>query len=223
MGFLTPLVLCAVFLLIAYGLMRLALFASSLAARRRILQAGRLSSDAICALLVSHFGGFAVISSKAFPCRTPNGPSYTKIDCVLILRRGIAVVEIIPFGGTIYNGDAERWYRVTESGRQEFPNPLRQSKKHVAALTALLEREKIDFAPELTSLVIMPSSRTTFVQGQQNGIYALPDALRMLRKMNTGKGLSLLERIRLRRAFGKYAKRPRQPAATNSAKRRRMP
>ena len=103
MEFLTPIFICAVFVLIAYGLMRLALFISSTAARRKILSYGKASEEAVSALLISHFGASNVICNRYLPYRTPTGTAFTEIDCIVILRGRIAVVEVKSLVGSIYN------------------------------------------------------------------------------------------------------------------------
>ena len=131
MEFLTPIFICAVFVLIAYGLMRLALFISSTAARRMILSYGKASEEAVSALLISHFGASNVICNRYLPYRTPTGTAFTEIDCIVILRGRIAVVEVKSLVGSIYNPPSETWHQsaVMKNGEHkelDFVNPILQ-------------------------------------------------------------------------------------------------
>lgn len=214
MKLLTPLFLCAVFLLAAYGLMRLTLAISALLARRRILTGGKATADTACALLATYFGTSSVIAGKSLPCRTADGTAYTKVDCILILKGRIVVIEIKTLSGTIYSSASGTWRAVAAPGReQEFPNPLLQNEHHVNALIGILEKEHIAFHPTVSGMVIFTSARAKFAYEQSPNILTLPEAVKKLQAMSRQERFSLKETLLLHRAIRKHAKSTRNTAS----------
>lgn len=226
MEFLIPILICAVFVLIAYGLMRLALFISSTAARRKILSYGKASEETVSALLISHFGASSVICNRYLPYRTPSGIAYTEIDCIVVLKGRIAVIEVKSLVGSIYNPPSDTWHQsaVMRNGERkelDFVNPIMQNARHVAALSGILERAKITPKPKIESLVIFTSSRAVFTYDRQKEIYTLPEAIKKLKAMNTGRRFRLRDRIKILHTIKKCAKSKRQAMAAAGKKRRR--
>lgn len=210
MKFLTPLFLCAIFLLAAYGLMRLTLAISSLITRRRILADGKATVDTACALLATYFGTSNIIAEKSLPCRTASGTFYTKVDCILILKGRIVVIEIKTLSGTIYPSVSDTWHAVTAPGReQNFPSPLLQNEHHVNALIGILEKEHITPQPTVSGMVIFTSARARFVGERNSSVFTLPDAVKKLQALNRQERFSLKETVSLHRAIRKHAKSPR--------------
>ena len=226
MEFLTPIFICAVFVLIAYGLMRLALFISSTAARRKILSYGKASEEAVSALLISHFGASNVICNRYLPYRTPTGTAFTEIDCIVILRGRIAVVEVKSLVGSIYNPPSETWHQsaVMKNGEHkelDFVNPILQNARHAAALSGILEKAVLSSKPKIESLVIFTSARAVFTYERQKEIYTLPEAVKKLKAMNKGRRFRLRDRIKIHHVIQKSAKSKRQAMAAVHKKRRR--
>ena len=225
MEFLVPILICAVFILAAYGLMRLSLFISSTMARRKILSYGKASEDTVSALLISHFGAANVISNKYLPYRTKNGTAYTEIDCIVILKGRIAVIEVKSLVGTIHNPNSDTWHQsaVMRDGERkelDFINPILQNERHISALAGIFEKEKITPQPKMESLVIFTSARAAFTYDRQKEVYSLPEAIKKLKAMNTGKGYRLRDRLKIKRTIQKYAKSTRQAMALNRKIRR---
>jgi len=210
MKFLTPLFLCAVFLLAAYGLMRLTLAVNNLLIRRRIFSGGKATADTVCALLATYFGAFNVIAGKSLPCRTAGGTAHTKVDCILILKGRIVVIEIKTLSGTIYSSVSDTWRAVTSPGReQDFPNPLLQNEHHMNTLIDILEKEHITPQPTVSGMVIFTSARAKFAYEKSPSVLTLPEAVKKLQALNRQKRFSLQEIVSLHRAIRKYAKSPR--------------
>ncbi len=226
MEFLTPILICAAFIFAAYGLMRLSLFLSNTAARRKILSYGRASEDAVSALLASHFGVTYVLSNRYLPYRTKNGISFTEVDCIVILKGKIAVIEVKSLVGSIYNPPSDTWHqsakmRDGETKELDFFNPIRQNERHIAALVGILEKAKITPKPKIENLVIFTSARAVFTYERQKEIYTLPEAIKKLKAMNTGRKFRFRDRIKILHTIRKYAKSKRQAMAITGRKRRR--
>lgn len=225
MEFLMPILICAVFILAAYALMRLSLFISSTMARRKILSYGKASEDTVSALLISHFGAANVISNKYLPYRTRNGTAYTEIDCLVILKGRIAVIEVKSLVGTIYNPNSDTWHQsaVMRDGERkelDFISPIQQNERHIAALAGIFEKEKITPKPKMESLVIFTSARASFTYDRQKEVYTLPEAIKKLKSMNTGKDYKLRDKLKITRTIQKYSKSKRQAMAMNRKIRR---
>lgn len=225
MEFLVPILICVVFVLAAYGLMRLSLAVSSAMARRKILSYGKASEDTVSALLISHFGASHVISNQYLPYRTKNGTAYTEIDCIVVLKGKIAVIEVKSLVGTIYNPNTDTWHQsaVTRDGDRkelDFVNPILQNERHIAALAGILEKGKITPKPKIESLVIFTSARASFTYDRQKEVYTLPEAIKKLKAMNTGNDLNLRSRLKIIHTIRKYSKSRRQAAAANRRIRR---
>ncbi len=226
MKFLTPIFICALFVLAAYGLMRLSLFISSTAARRKILSYGKASEETVAALLMSHFGASNVICNRYLPYRTQNGIGYTEVDCIVILKGRIAVIEVKSLVGSIYNPPSETWHQsaVMRNGERkelDFINPIMQNARHVSALSRILKSAKITPAPKIESLVIFTSTRAVFTYERQKEIYTLSEAVKKLKAMNGGRRFRLRDRMKIFHAIKKHAKSRRQAMAATGKKRRR--
>lgn len=227
MEVLVPYLLCALFLLAAWGLLRLSLRISSSAARRKILSYGRASEDAMAALAASYFGSTNVLANCWIPYRTKNGTAYTEIDCIVFLRGKIAVLEVKSLVGTIRNPDTGTWHqsaRMRDGTQKEldFVNPLWQNERHTAALVSLFEKERLDFPISVESLVVFTSNRAVFTYPKQEGVYSLSEAMKELHRLNnTGSAFKFGEKLKIHRTIKKYTKSKRQAMAINNKLRRR--
>ena len=72
----------------------------------------------------------------------------------------------------------------------------------------------------MESLVIFTSARAAFTYDRQKEVYSLPEAIKKLKAMNTGKGYRLRDRLKIKRTIQKYAKSKRQAMALNRKIRR---
>lgn len=162
-----PFIMCAVFVLAAYGLLKLSLFISSYVTRKKILSYGVASENAATALFCSYFGMKNVISNAVLPVYTSAGKRYTEIDNIIVLPTCVAVIEIKSMIGRIENPEGAQTWRqnaVTRSGEikeLDFRNPFIQNDRHAAAVKEALKN--MPFAPPVYGFVVFTSPRVSFV------------------------------------------------------------
>ena len=108
---LIPLIMCIIFVFIAFCMWKLTIQISSFAARRKILSYSRASEEATSVLLISYFGEFSVMTNTFLPIRTTRGIVYTDIDNIVILPTCIAVVEVKSMKGQIFTGNSQKWHQ----------------------------------------------------------------------------------------------------------------
>lgn len=82
----------------------------------------------------------------------PMNDGTTEVDHILVSRFGVFVIETKHYTGWIFGSEsARRWTQVRYQARFPFQNPILQNKRHVRAVTELL-----DFVPvwAISSLVV---------------------------------------------------------------------
>lgn len=169
---LIPFIMCAVFILAAYGLLKLSLFISSYFTRKKILSYGVASEDAATALFCSYFGMKNVLSRAVLPVYTSAGKRYTEIDNIIVLPTCVVVIEIKSMIGRIDNPEGAQTWRqsaVTRTGEHkelDFRNPFIQNDRHAAAVKEALKN--FSFAPPVYGLVVFTSPRVSFVYKDEN-------------------------------------------------------
>lgn len=215
--------MCAVFAVIAYGLMKLTLKLSALAARKKILSYGRPSEQAASALLCSYFGTASVLSGIWLPCLDERGKKmYTEVDDIIVLGSCIVSVEIKSLVGKIYSDDERTWHQsaVTRSGEKkelDFTNPVLQNSRHIEAIKAALKKENIS-PPEIYNAVIFTSEKVVFTVEQPN-VFRLGDGVEYIKSLSKEKTMSTQKRLSIIRAIRKNSAKPFQARAYNDKKR----
>ncbi len=100
MAILTPYILCALFLAVLYGLMRLALHFSSRAAYRSVLQSGIFTPKTIRTLFLAAFGGKNLLSGVFLPSELSER-GFERMDDLLFLDGAIVIVSFYRDGETV--------------------------------------------------------------------------------------------------------------------------
>lgn len=218
-----PYLFAALFLLVAFLLMRLTLSLCDKAARRNILSFGKAAEDTVGALLISLFGAENILTNLYLPYRTKNGTAYTEVDCIAVLRQGVVSIEVKSLVGTITNPDAKAWHqsRSEKDGAKEldFINPIWQNERHVAAIIGIMEKARILTKPSVKNMVIFTSTRAEFVYAEQAEIFSLSEAIRFLKEYDSVDALSKKERRKVARAIKRSAVPKRQAMRHNRKKR----
>ena len=205
---LTPIIMCIIFVLIAFCLWKAAIKISSFAARRKSLSYSRASEEAASMLLMSYFGEFSVHTRVHLPLRTTRGVIYTDIDNIVILPSCIAVVEVKSMKGQIFMGDQKRWHQSVKlkSGERkevDFENPVIKNERHIVALTQIFEREKIEIPP-IYNIVMFSTNSVVFSEDQPE-VFTLSAAIDNRKSLSRGKRFTRKEKRRFSRAIKKYS------------------
>lgn len=195
---LIPFFMAAIFVAVTFGLLRLALSVSGRLTRQKILSAKTVTADAAVAYLCSVFGMKNVLSRVILPVETPVGRRFARIDAVVLLPTGLAVLELIDLSGHVENRDALVWHQstVTRSGgpgESDFENPFTQNERHLRAVRETLGKT---VSIPLTGLVVFTSPRVSFSEKRAD-VYTLTEAVEALRGLSArGKKLSAEERAK---------------------------
>ena len=206
---LIPLVMCAIFILIAFCLWKLTIKISSFAARRKILSYSRASEEATSVLLISYFGEFSVMTNTFLPIRTTRGTVYTDVDNIVILPTCIAVVEVKSMKGQIFTGNSQKWHqsvRLKTGERKEidFENPVIKNERHIITLTEIFEREHIP-TPPIYNIVMFSSDKVIFSE-EQPEVYTRSAAIEKMRALSKrGRKFTFKEKRAIVKAIKKYS------------------
>lgn len=211
---LTPFIMCAMFVLAAFFLWKLAVKLSSYAARKKILaQKNAASKEATSVVLISHFGEFAVRPNVCLPIRTGKTFIYGKIDNIVILPNCIAVVQVECMRGQIFgNMSKSMWHQSVrlpdgERNEKDFENPITNNERNIIALSKILEHEKIT-PPPIYNIILFSSDNVVFSE-EPPEVYSLSKAIlkmKSLAKRNAKKDkITFGERRRIIRAIKKYS------------------
>ena len=222
-----PFFLCAIFLAIMYGLMRLTLYFSNLSARRSIMQSGNYTAKTVHALLYAYFGSKYLKSHVHLPRRTKYGTAYDKYDHILILNGNAVIIKICEENGKIDNlSGAENWYmyRRTRTGDEKqivFENPIAATLTQKKALSELFENSEIDAKVSIETLIIFPSRRIKFSIPRQKEILSPPEAISKLLEMNKKPGLTKNDKDILIKSIRRFSRSASYAAAKNRKLRHR--
>ncbi len=185
MGFLVPLLMCAVFLIVWFALCRFLLAVYVVSMKRALFRSPSLDRKSASALLSLYFGAKSLFRRRWFPKRSSFGTVYEEIPCVLMLGRKIFVLEFCPYPGTIHNTGASSWrinppeeYRKKEIYVQ---NPVLLAKERAEMLKDLFRiLKKLPFEVSVESMAILTDKRYTLTNAAEEGLYTLPEAITRL-------------------------------------------
>lgn len=106
----------------------------------------------------------------------------TQIDHILVSRYGVFVLETKHYKGWLYaNAAAPQWTQVLFKKHYKFQNPIHQNRKHVAAVTRLL-----DFLPnESIHSVVVFTGDAVFKTPRPIGVFPLRELLDHLGNFKT--------------------------------------
>lgn len=220
-----PFIMCALFILAAYGLLKLSLFISSYVTQKKILSYGVASEDAATTLFCSYFGMKNVISNAVLPIYTSAGKRYTEIDNIIVLPTCIAVIEIKSLIGRIDNPEGAQLWRqnaVTRSGELkelDFRNPFHQNERHAAAVKEALKN--MPFAPPVYGFVVFTSPRVSFIHKNEDILKPM-QAVDKLKLLSTrGKRISGEQKSEILKRLRTISKKS-APAFAKQVKMRQM-
>ena len=216
---LAPVIMCVIFIAIAYGLMKLTLKISASATKKKILSYGRPSEEAASALFCSQFGEMNVLSNKWLLCHDTRGRKlYTEIDDIIVLGSCIVCVEIKSLVGKIDSDGEYTWHQSvrTRSGEMkemDFTNPVFQNERHVEAIKAVLAKEHIP-CPMIYNMVVFTSEKVAF-SSEHSQVYLLSDAVDYIKALSKAKTLSTKQRLDIIRAINRNSPRANAARAYN--------
>ncbi len=123
------------------------------------LQAPR-SRQYIQNLLSAAFSADSVKYSVRLPAKLYSDPSFAMtIDCMLISRGGITIMDILPARGALDNPFVGDWGMKTAEGVQTVPNPFEIGARHAEALRRLLASRGI-YNTAIHVIALLPGERT---------------------------------------------------------------
>lgn len=185
MGFLVPLLMCAVFLIVWIALCRFLFSAYVISMKRAFFRSISLDKNSMAALLSLYFGSKSLFRRRWFPKRSSFGTVYEEIPCILILGRKIFVLEICPYPGTIHNTRESSWriYPPEEYGKKEIyvQNPVWLAKERAEVLKDIFRvLKKLPFEISVESMAILTDKRYTLTNVAEEGLYTPPEAITRL-------------------------------------------
>lgn len=216
---LIPLLMCIIFIAIAFCLWKAAIKISSFAARRKVLSYSRASASAVSVLLISYFGDSAVLPNVYLPCRTTKGVVYTDIDDIIVLPTCIVVVEVKSMNGQIFTGKGDKWHQSLkgkngETTELDFENPILKNERNTQILTAILEKEKLPIPP-IHNIVMFSTDKVVFSE-EFSEVYKLSAAIEKIKMLSKGKRFSRKEQRRYIKTINKYSTSAAEARAHNA-------
>lgn len=221
---LAPVIMCALFALLAFALMKLALRLTSVAAKRKILSYSRPSESAALALLEAEFGESSVVAGRCLPQTEPDGTkSVGSPGNFIVMGSCVVCVEILSAVGNIDSDEEYKWFQSvrTRSGEMKetsFPSPVFQSEKHVKAIRAILEKNRLSKV-KVYGMVIF-TSKNAVLSKQYTQVFYLGEAIDHLKKLSKEKTLTRKQRHDIVRIINKNSRKA-SPADEKSATRDR--
>ncbi len=184
MSYLTPIAICALFLLICAFLAFMILRIGDFITKRSLYASPVLDSDATAALIALCFGEKRLYLSRFYPARSRLGTVYKKIPFILIFGRKIFVLHVCDVSGFIHNTEDETWTvtQILENNKKRtvtFRNPIRIACEQADVLRELLEKTKAPVSVE--PIVILTAKKHKLENPAQDGIGILPDVIRYIR------------------------------------------
>ncbi len=225
MAIFIPYLVCALFLAVMYGTLRLSLFMSNTSARRSVYKSGIYTSQTVHTLLLASFGSKNILSARYLPCKTAKGIRYEPCSHILLLHGALVIVTVCREDGNIYNPSlSETWTaRVrTRSGREreiDLENPIMAGERKKEALFSRLNR--IKYKVPVEHIVIFPSRRVSFNLPRQKEIMSPPEAMRTLSMLDKTNRFSKEQKNELRRLLKRIAYTEAQVAAKKRKSRQR--
>lgn len=184
MSYLTPIAICALFLLICAFLAFMIIRISDAITKRSLRASPVLDADAAAALLSLCFGEKRLYLSRYYPARTRLGTVYKKIPFLLIFGRKIFVIHVCNVSGIIHNSDDEIWTatQTPEPNKKRtirFRNPIRIAEEQADILRELLEKAGLSVSVE--PLAVLTAKKHRLEDTEQKGIGILPAAIQHIR------------------------------------------
>lgn len=216
---LLPLLMCIIFIAIAFCLWKAAIKISSFAARRKILSYSRASKNAISVLLISYFGDRAVRPNVYLPCRTTKGVVYTDIDDIIVLPTCMIVVEVKSMNGQIFTSKNDKWHQSLKlkngaATELDFENPILKNERNTQILTAILEKEKVP-VPPIHNIVMFSTDKVVFSE-EFPEVYKLSAAIEKIKMLSKGKRFSRKEQRHYIKLIDKYSTSAENARAHNA-------
>ena len=230
MGFLVPVLMCAVFILFWIGLTKWILALDKRRIKKSLLRSGRLDMRSMAALLSLSFGENIFLYDRWFPKRSPKGTRYEEIPCILLLGKKLFVLEVCHLPGLFYNTDEEMWKVIppaeyTKKKEVQIKNPLLLAKERASLITELLETVGSPFEISAEAMVIFTDRDHRCAVPGQEGLYTVSEAIAYLSRF-APKTKPERRKIKLANKmvfgiFGRYSLPRRQAIARNNKMRRK--
>lgn len=207
---LAPVIMCALFAILAFFLMKLTLKITSSAAKRKILSYSRPSENAVLALLEAEFGESNVITGRCLPQIEPDGTkSVGSPGTFVVMGSCVVCVEILSAVGKIDSDEEYKWFQSvrTRSGEMKetsFPSPVFQSDNHTKSLRALLERNRMSKV-RVYGMIIFTSRNADFSK-HYSQVFYLSEAMDHLKKLSKEKRFTKKQRIGIVRMINKNSR-----------------
>lgn len=205
---LVPILLCTVFIFIAYLLAKLTLKINALIIKKKVFSRGRGSSEAITLLLSAELGESHVISGRYLPLTEDGGKTYIRADNIAVLPGGVVFIRVKTLSGYISSNDGYVWHqslrlKTGEIREQDFPSPIYENQRSIAAAAELFSRAHIP-CPPIYGLVIFSSNNVNF-SAPQKEVCSLRDGLERLSEISKKKKLTHKERLIILRTVRRYS------------------
>ena len=195
MGFLVPLLMCAVFITIWISLCRFFLAIYTVSMKRALFRSLSLNKKSAEALISLYFGAKSLFRRRWFPKRSSIGTVYEEIPCILLMGRKVFVLELCQYPGIIHNTREASWrinppeeYRKKEVFVQ---NPVCLARDRAAILKDLFHAlKKLPFEVSVEFMAVLADKRYTLTNGAEDGLYTLPEAIARLSEYSPKNKLS---------------------------------
>lgn len=188
MEYLTPILMCILFLFGCAVLAAAIIFVWDFFTKRALLRASVLDEDSAAALLGLSFGIKKLCLSRCFPVRTPLGTKYEKVPFVMIFGKKIFVITVCDQAGPIQNTDEDVWKisLPAPKGKKRtlsFPNPVLLASHGADTVRALLETVKLPYPVVVEPVAILTAKKHKISDPEAAGLKTLTEVLKMLRAL----------------------------------------
>lgn len=116
---------------------------------------------------------------------------YSKIDCVVVTRGGIAVITVCDKQGRIDNSKQDVWVQCHNDNVTEFENPLIKSEGNKKIVYDILRKGKLRNIP-LYNIAVFVNKNTEFLAETDN-VFSIDEIAMVLKQMNHENALTMFE------------------------------
>ncbi len=116
---------------------------------------------------------------------------YSKIDCAVVTRGGVAVITVCDKQGRIDNSKQDVWVQCINDSVTEFENPLIKNESNKKIVYDILRKGKMRNIP-FYNIAVFVNKNTEFLAENEN-VFSINEIALVLKQMNHENALTMFE------------------------------
>ena len=175
----------------------------------KLLTQSKRSENFIFELLKINFSHNYIFRNVFLPYNIAKGsprPSPTaEIDLIIVMRGGVAIIEVKKMRGVIDNPFKGEWHQIFKDYSLAFQNPFEQNERHVNVVKNIMRQEQI-FSVPIQNVVVFTEREVKFKYREEQLLTA-ESLVPYMKDLNKNRFMSRAEMKRTVKAIQKYRRR----------------